>query len=158
MGAFASFLEVQILNSWLRKQRNFTFYIGLFLLIISCLISNLLALSENFTILFISIPASISIVSMAQISKRIKKSDSFIIIVLDYFGKTSYSIYIFHLPIVLLYFKFYSSMQGISGIIQIYLVGLITIIFSSLAYFFFEKHTKNFRLYVYERFHITKAH
>ena len=157
LGAFAYYLETQILDVWLTQRKNYVFFIGLFILIISFLISNLLSLNENLTILFISIPASIFIIAMAQISKRIKKPSSIGIALLDYFGKTSYSIYVFHLPIILLFFKFYSSMQGISGIIQIYLVGSITIIFSSLAYFFFEKYTKNFRLYVYERFQITKA-
>lgn len=154
LGAFAYYLETQILDLWLNQRKNSIFFVGLFLLIISFLISNLLSLNENFTILFISLPASIFIIAMAQISKRINKPSSIGITLLDYFGKTSYSIYVFHLPIILLFFNFYSSLQGILGIIQIYLVGSITIIFSSLAYFFFEKYTKNFRLFVYERLHI----
>lgn len=68
---------------------------------------------------------------------------------LDFFGKASFSIYVFHLPIVYLNYTLLGEIDQKYDVIVIYLIALLSILTSAGFYFLFEKHTLHVRRIVY---------
>ena len=152
IGVLGYIVETKLLSTQLMKIKIQYLYLGVPLLLAGFFISDLLSLSENMTILFISIPAFFFTISVVVISKRTKKRLCYVSKTLDFFGSSSYSIYVFHLPAILFYFDLYSHFPGFLGISQIYLVSFLAVAFSSSLYFLFEKNTSQLRKIIYHKF------
>ena len=123
--------------------------LAILLLIFAFVLSNTLIQSEKQVIIFISVFGSYAILLSTKFNNSQKKSNTIVTKVFDFLGRSSFSIYVFHLPIIQLsYFILGDRLQSME-IFWMYSVSVSSIILSAILYFLFEKHTFRSRTIAY---------
>lgn len=113
------------------------------------LLTSTLIDSEVTVILLMAAFGSSLVLLSTRYAEKAKKPSTGFRRILDFFGKTSFSIYVFHLPIIYLYYALLGEIDQRYDLVVIYLMSILTILTSAGFYFLFEKHTLNVRLIVY---------
>jgi peptidoglycan/LPS O-acetylase OafA/YrhL len=128
--------------------------LAVLLLMFGLILSNTLIQSEKQVIIFISILGSFLILFSTKFENLQKKPTAFVVKPFDFLGQSSFSIYIFHLPVMQLsYFLLGDRLQSFD-VFWIYSVSIFSIFVSAALYFLFEKHTYRSRSMAYKFFGI----
>lgn len=123
--------------------------LAILLLIFASVLSNTLIQSEKQVIILTSVFGSYAILLSTKFNNSQKKSKTVITKLFDFLGRSSFSIYVFHLPVIQLsYFILGDRLQSME-VLWIYSVSVSSIIFSAILYFLFEKHTFRSRTIAY---------
>lgn len=128
--------------------RNF-WTLSLLLLAIGIILTSTVIDSEVTVILLMAISGSSLILLSTRYKEYVRKQSRGFRRYLDFFGKASFSIYVFHLPIVYLNYSLLGEIDQKYDVIVIYLIALLSILTSASFYFLFEKHTPRIRRIVY---------
>lgn len=116
---------------------------------IGVLLTSTVTVSEVTVILLMAIFGSSLILLSTRYAANARKPSTGFSKYLDFFGKTSFSIYVFHLPIIYLYYALLGEIDQKYDVIVIYLMSVLSILTSVGFYFLFEKHTLRIRRIVY---------
>lgn len=109
-------------------------------------VPNIFAFSNNITILFSSIPSFALLIFSLLKFNGLAHSNKILPNILDFLGNISFSLYVFHLPIVLFLYKEFEIFKSLPVQISVYLVATLTVVMSLPAYFLFERNTQKLRL------------
>jgi peptidoglycan/LPS O-acetylase OafA/YrhL len=124
--------------------------LAILLIIFGSVISNTLIQSEKHVIILISIFGSFAIFLSAKSDTSQKKPRNVFTKLFDFLGRSSFSIYVFHLPVMQLsYFMLGNRLQTMD-VLLIYSVSVFSIFVSAVLYFLFEKHTFRSRTIAYK--------
>ena len=143
-----------------RKNKKITIKLSqrwiIAILLLACILlsSNIYVYSQTTTILFTALGASYVILLATYYSKHNISIFHGKMRLLNFLGKASFTIYVFHLPFIQFYYFMISNLFPAFDVIVVYFVAFLSCITSSLLYFVFEKHTFLIRNFVYRRLKI----
>ena len=119
-------------------------------LIIGLFLSNTFIDSYKHVIVLISIFGSFVIFLSTKFVAVKKIQKTFISKFFDFIGKSSFSIYVFHLPIMQLLFFMLGDRLKSPDVLWIYSVAMVSTLVSAALYFLFEKYTFGIRSMAYK--------
>ena len=112
---------------------------------LSFFLPNILNLSQFNTIIMSAISVSPIFLILITVLRDWKFQSKTINLFLIYLGNTSFSIYVFHVPIIQFIYRIRTPLSNDKEILFIYFTAILSAFISSIFYFFFEKYTRNVR-------------
>jgi peptidoglycan/LPS O-acetylase OafA/YrhL len=140
----------------LKERIRFRIYWAFALLSLAAgvLLTNTVIQSEVVVILLIAIFGFFFVLLSTRYTEYAGKPSKGIKKYLDFFGKASFTIYVFHLPFIQMFYTLLGQINQDYDVILVYLVSLLSTLSSAAFYFLFEKHTYQVRRFGYKVFHV----
>lgn len=136
----------------IERFENYPFAYSLAGLIVTFIVSNLLSLPENATILFCALPSALFVKRASIYHEEHLKQTLGIRLVFDLLGEASFSVYVFHLPLIYLLSERWTGYSFISQLLLIYFFSICAIFVCCILFFAFESQTPKIRTYFYRFF------